>query len=152
MLVYQALVERAMRRLEDDARYHESLFSDPSFAVIRSEIDNYCVPNDLSQLGTSLIEQCAALPPLAIGCLRAMATACAAQRIKAMRVAAAERVRAHVDRVSRTLDGVGRTVAVSAESRAEIAEIVAEVSELAPTPSATDADSDGESLLDDMYF
>ena len=92
--------------------------------VILARIEQ-ALPNELRR-AASLLQNCGGLLAVLLGCIDAMATACASQKLKPMRQAAAERVLKHAEKVRtivKAMDG-SECVRVADEQRAALEETV----------------------------
>lgn len=160
---------RALARLEADLKYHREIFVEPTSKVtlarsplhhtpllplltphpttrfpqvILARIERLALPNELAPRGIQLLTNCGGLLAVLLGCIDAMATACASQKLKPMRQAAAERVLKHAEKVRtivKAMDG-SECVRVADEQRAALEETVARVAPLAPTEADYDSD------------
>ena len=160
---------RALARLEADLKYHREIFVEPTSKValarshphhtpllplltphpttrvpqvILARIERLALPNELAPRGIQLLTNCGGLLAVLLGCIDAMATACASQKLKPMRQAAAERVLKHAEKVRaivKAMDG-SECVRVAGEQRAALEETVARVAPLAPTEADYDSD------------
>ena len=110
--------------------------------MILARIERLSLPNELAPRGIQLLQNCGGLLAVLLGCIDAMATACASQKLKPMRQAAAERVLKHAEKVRaivKAMDG-SECVRVADEQRAALEETVARVAPLAPTEADYDSD------------
>ena len=108
--------------------------------MILARIERLALPNELAPRGIQLLTNCGGLLAVLLGCIDAMATACASQKLKPMRQAAAERVLKHAEKVRAVVKAMDGAVAVSEEQRAALEETVARVAPLAPTEADYDSD------------
>ena len=110
--------------------------------MILARIERLALPNELAPRGIQLLTNCGGLLAVLLGCIDVMATACASQKLKPMRQAAAERVLKHAEKVRaivKAMDG-SECVRVADEQRAALEETVARVAPLAPTEADYDSD------------
>ena len=139
------LVSRAVKRLNDDCRYHKELFDEPSARVVFESIEALGLPHSLNALGEQLLQQCAELLGLAVRSLGAMAAAAESHKIKAMRNAAAQRAMTSIEQVKATFPALQeRGVRGAGEQTEALARLV---EKLAPHLPAEVIESD-----DDEYY
>ena len=127
--------------------YHASLFADDASLRTLARIEELELPNELRELGERLLVALAELLPLVGQLLHAMAAAAGAQRIKAMRAAAAAKTLTSVELARRVIEPLRQThPAPVTELKVELAQIASTLAPHVPDPRATGADSD-----DDYY-
>lgn len=89
---HEELLQKALRRVEEDLRYHTELMDDPSSQFILSRIGDLGLPCEVAALADELLVKLAALFSLAVHELSTIVSTCAQIKIKAMRGAAAAKV------------------------------------------------------------
>ena len=97
------VLNRVLKRIDDDIRYYAELFDDPTSALILSRIEQMGLPNTLRDSGAALLDHCAELLQLATSTLNGMASGVVEQRMKAVRAVAAQKVEQSVSKVRMTL-------------------------------------------------
>jgi len=107
------------------------------------------LPNELRQLGERLLVALSRLLRLVANTLRGMSTAASAQKIKAMRTAAALKVRAHIEKGHRAALALEASGAEVAEARAEFESVDASLEPHIPARDVGGAESDDD---DDDYY
>jgi len=143
-LTIETLLERACKRLDDDMRYHSSLFADAASAKTLSEIDAFGLPHDLHRLGGELLTNCDGLLPLVVSALQAMLATCEQQRLKALRTASALKVKealARVRALARAYAGRKGT-ALPAEVSSVLEEVVETLAPMVADAEAPYSDDD----------
>ena len=96
-------MDRTLRRIDEDMRYHSELFDEPTSALILSRIETMGLPNTLRALGSTLLDHCSELLRLSMTTLGAMVAGVVEQRMKAVRAVAAQKVLQSIERSRGTL-------------------------------------------------
>ena len=97
------VLNRVLRRIDEDMRYYSELFDEPTSALILSRIEAMGLPNSLRASGATLLDQSSELLRLAMSTLSGMASGVIDQRMKAVRAVAAQKVEQSIDKVRTTL-------------------------------------------------
>ena len=97
------IMDRTLRRIDEDMRYHSELFDEPTSALILSRIETMGLPNTLRALGSTLLDHCSELLRLSMTTLGAMVAGVVEQRMKAVRAVAAQKVLQSIERSRGTL-------------------------------------------------
>ena len=97
------VLNRVLKRMEEDVRYHSELFDEPTSALILTRIETMGLPNTIRALGNTLLDHCAELLRLAVSTLNGMVAGVVEQKMKAVRAVAAQKVVMCIERVRATL-------------------------------------------------
>ncbi|KAL3916887.1 MAG: hypothetical protein SGPRY_006630 [Prymnesium sp.] len=141
---HEELLQKALRRVEEDLRYHTELMDDPSSQFILSRIGDLGLPCEVAALADELLVKLSALFSLAVHELSTIVSTCAQIKIKAMRGAAAAKVSSSINKVRALLGPLQRRgVHVDSTEQELLQNLDAQIKFHVPSDQDNDSD-DGE--------
>ena len=139
---HEDVLQRVLRRLEEDLRYHAELLEDPTSRLILQRIENLKLPCEIMPQCAQLLSNCSALYTLAVAELKTVAASCEQIKLKAMRSAAAAKVSSLISKVRGIIDPLQmRGVKVPAEQTQFVNELAVRIEQFLPN-TAEDSDDD----------